>query len=722
MRRRLLLFLIFLTFTFGLSTPLLAQGGFTTVTGTITDPNGVKWSCGSISAQLITAGGTAPTLNGGGFSSQTSPVQLGCPTIPGSGANGSFAMRLADSGVISPGTTTWKFTVNTTGNAPPLGTGPQSFTYTSAINCSTNTPSTCTSNTMDISSQLSALAPALGGSGGGSASGGPIPNTVIPGTINPYSSAYGVKGNWQSETNGANFTVTSGSNIVTCTTCKFQTSTYHPAAVGDDLFSTTWTGGDTSYPSGAAVIGHGASSPVTITSVDSDTQVHFSTNASGNAGTTNGNNGTLQYGTDDDAALRLATTAAFGGLVCNPLQLGGGMTNINGAIWNTSLGCRGISGGSTASHYQSVIGVSPHNSTTVVIPPWFQTTNCTAGADSIGCVGPSNSIIRISFNGFGACSDGLAAKTFLETSTDMTYQDDALWGWGCNASSLSNGFVANAGAHEIRDIQLDGFAGTPITVTNAFLTDIFAGNNGANAPSIQVNGTAVCVFCSINIGGSGVGVNLASNAVYRGIYDSLAQSSALASNFYQLGAGAKAWLYGVSVTNTGNANSNAIAVFTGSGAFARVEASTLAGGGTGAACSVTSTNTCLVDTSNQIPSGPVYVTGGGALTIAATGFGTGTIALNAGVNTAYRTNFTITPAGAPAATGTVTLTFNQTVAVNGQPPACQLQFGNGTESWTAPVTVLQSTVSTTSYAWAWTAGAAPGTTGTLIGSIQCQPD
>jgi hypothetical protein len=151
--------------------PVRGQGGFTTVTGTVKDPAGITWACGTISAQLITAGGAAPTLNGGGFTTQTSPVQLGCPTIPGSGASGSFVMRLADSGVISPGNTTWKFTVGTTGTPPPLGTGPQSFSYTTAINCSTNTPTTCTSNQLDISTPISALAPAIGAGG--------IPSTQV---------------------------------------------------------------------------------------------------------------------------------------------------------------------------------------------------------------------------------------------------------------------------------------------------------------------------------------------------------------------------------------------------------------------------------------------------------------------------------------------------------------------------------------------------------------
>jgi hypothetical protein len=179
-RKTLSRVLIFL-FLLATAPPARSQGGFTTVTGTITDPNGVKWSCGTISAQLITAGGAAPTLNGGGFTTQTSPVSLGCPTTPGSGANGSFAMRLADSGQISPSNTKWQFTVGTTGNAPPLGTGPQSFTFTTAINCSTNTPSTCTSNQLDISTQLSALAPALGGGGGSSSFPVTTPVTVNSG-------------------------------------------------------------------------------------------------------------------------------------------------------------------------------------------------------------------------------------------------------------------------------------------------------------------------------------------------------------------------------------------------------------------------------------------------------------------------------------------------------------------------------------------------------------
>jgi hypothetical protein len=132
---------------FILALPAGAQNGFTTVSGTIIDPNGIPWAGGTISAQLITFGGPAPTLNGVGFTTQTSPVLLN--------SAGSFTMRLADSGVIVPSNTQWRFTVNIApGVLPPIGKGPQSFLITTPINCSTNTPAACAANAMDITAAL----------------------------------------------------------------------------------------------------------------------------------------------------------------------------------------------------------------------------------------------------------------------------------------------------------------------------------------------------------------------------------------------------------------------------------------------------------------------------------------------------------------------------------------------------------------------------------------
>lgn len=124
--------------------PAFAQ--FTLVSGTITDPSGIPWACGTISATLINGSGVSPTLNGVGFSGFTAPVKLGCPTDPTTSRTaGFFQMQLADNtqikcGISACGTqTTWQFTVNTTGIAPPQGTGPQSFSQTFTISGSTQT-------------------------------------------------------------------------------------------------------------------------------------------------------------------------------------------------------------------------------------------------------------------------------------------------------------------------------------------------------------------------------------------------------------------------------------------------------------------------------------------------------------------------------------------------------------------------------------------------------
>src|SRR6201988_4237309 len=159
MRDRLLCAFLLLAFS---AFPAFGQGGFTTVGGAIVDPTGIPWSGGPITAQLITQGGAAPTLNGQPFTSTTASGLLG----PG----GTFTMRLGDNGVIACPTSpcgTWQFTSNIApGVLPPLGKGPQSFVVTTAINCGTNTPATCTSNAMNITTALAPV-PALTNTTGG---------------------------------------------------------------------------------------------------------------------------------------------------------------------------------------------------------------------------------------------------------------------------------------------------------------------------------------------------------------------------------------------------------------------------------------------------------------------------------------------------------------------------------------------------------------------------
>src|SRR5437879_1840518 len=133
---------------------LPAAAQFTIVTGTVKDVNGLPYVGGTISATLVTPGGTSPTLNGGGFSGSMSPIGLD--------STGSFTARLADNNVIVPSGTQWKFLVNITGAPPPLGTGPQICTATLTI----------TGSSQSVSGSFNAC-PAL--SAGSSSNPGSIP-------------------------------------------------------------------------------------------------------------------------------------------------------------------------------------------------------------------------------------------------------------------------------------------------------------------------------------------------------------------------------------------------------------------------------------------------------------------------------------------------------------------------------------------------------------------
>lgn len=130
----------------------LAQCNVGTVTATVTDPNGLPYSYGTISAVLQPAT-TQPLCGGsviGGFVQGSLDV------------NGTVTLNLAANASIIPSGTKWVFTVNgNSGLQAPVGLGGQAFT-SSGI--------TITTGTQSLSTTLSALAPALTrtiGSGGG---------------------------------------------------------------------------------------------------------------------------------------------------------------------------------------------------------------------------------------------------------------------------------------------------------------------------------------------------------------------------------------------------------------------------------------------------------------------------------------------------------------------------------------------------------------------------
>lgn len=138
-----------------------AAAQFTTVSGTVTDPNGLAYANGTITATLVSSGSPKFTATNQPYTPPTQPVGLN--------SAGSFVMQLADNTQLTPGGSTWSFTVSCAAGCVPAagGKGPVSFTVTGV---------TISGSSQSITSTLTAAALPLSNiSGGGS-------GTVSPGT------------------------------------------------------------------------------------------------------------------------------------------------------------------------------------------------------------------------------------------------------------------------------------------------------------------------------------------------------------------------------------------------------------------------------------------------------------------------------------------------------------------------------------------------------------
>lgn len=118
---------------------------FTTVTGTVVDPNGIPYAGGSMSATLTPGSPGGWTLGGQPYSGRVGPITLD--------ATGKFVANFGSNAAILPAGTQWVVTVNSNqgGIPPPLGTGPQTFSVTITISGASQ----------DISATLDAAAPKL---------------------------------------------------------------------------------------------------------------------------------------------------------------------------------------------------------------------------------------------------------------------------------------------------------------------------------------------------------------------------------------------------------------------------------------------------------------------------------------------------------------------------------------------------------------------------------
>jgi hypothetical protein len=522
----------FLLFLFA-ALPAFGQGGFTTVSGVIVDPNGIPWSGGTVSAQFISPGGTTPTLNGQPFTSTTASGLLG----PG----GSFTMRLGDNGVIACPTSpcgTWQFTINIApGVLPPAGKGPQSFTVTTAINCGTNTPSTCTSNAMTITSTLAPV-PALS-FGGGPATVSSLPATCTVGqqvslavngvgygifrcvatnvwapddpqqSVSPL--AYGAKWDVKAVTD---CTFTNASNVVACPSAesKFTTS----ASLGQLAFGTThpqaMTTGCNGVNCGSVVIPLGF-----ICTITNDGSVSLGTSypacAADNATAACTPNSTtlcdLVWGTQDDStAIQAAVAAAWTGNSCKAVVFPSGMaffTVPSGGLLNVVIPQGSPCSGTRIADYSQagpmVYGAGPANSVLVPLPS-VNFANCTGGNSATACIaGPPNWFAHDwGVWGFGQADNGTTHNNKLIEFYGVSPSDTATSAWNMafngweTASAGSRGFNVNYGAGVLyfSNIISEGFgntncflqsAGGNLTVSGL---DCFGSSGGAAAASLEI--------------------------------------------------------------------------------------------------------------------------------------------------------------------------------------------------------------------------------------------
>lgn len=136
----------------------LAQ--FTTVSGTVTDPNGLPYANGTIVPVLVTSASPKFTATNQPYTPPAQPIGLS--------STGSFVMQLADNTTLTPGATTWNFTVCSGAGTvnPSFGKGSICFGYSTSIPLAANI--TISGSSQSISTQLNAVAPALTANFGGS--------------------------------------------------------------------------------------------------------------------------------------------------------------------------------------------------------------------------------------------------------------------------------------------------------------------------------------------------------------------------------------------------------------------------------------------------------------------------------------------------------------------------------------------------------------------------
>lgn len=466
----------------------------TSVTGTVTGSDGIVWNTGSITATIVSGGGTS-------FSLTPCTSGAGCPIAPstsptGIGPGGTYSMSPWANASILPAGTTYTFTATINGLAPPIGTGPQTCTLAgvtlsgssqtvnltgcpalsnimasaggvtnfSAGNLSplftTNVATPTTTPALSFS-----LSNAPPGQFFGNCTGTSAPPAYCPAVQGASFDAIFASPDCGAQPNCepvhddtqvvTDATFTNTSHTVSCpnSDCNFVAGDVGKIAFG--VVPVT-----SGYAFGPLVIPQG-----TITAVNSaqNVTVSVAANATSVAG------GTFVWGTDDTTDLSNAWTAALSSS-CALLLPGLNAQQTGPAIMLTSTGqfntlsahCQNL--GANSSDLGVVISGVGAGTSFIGIEPTFSFSSCTTPTTCFPGPSPMQGQVRgITFTGFG--NNGVlepgcpASLTYgMQQQNYLNVYDVQLIGFGSSCTNLV-GIRTRGGFQMVRDFVDDGFGG-----------------------------------------------------------------------------------------------------------------------------------------------------------------------------------------------------------------------------------------------------------------------
>lgn len=339
------------------------------------------------------------------------------------------------------------------------------------------------------------------GGNSSSSSGAASPGGSINPGLAPYNAKFDV-------TTAPDISTTNGSNIITCPNndCKFLTG-LHPASVGMIFFGNSVSGGLNCLDNPDLLFG--GLRETTISSVDSDSQIHVV----GNAGATNTAGACGAWGHDDTTAIN---TAWFAGGCTSSQWLPMGIAFINLPIWQPMAGCPSVANQGTGYQAPRVWGTNVTGTYIMPRPSFNFASVSGSGAAScagncLAAIGNPNIADYENFLVWGLgerCTATLANTILMVEGISTRYLNAGGVGWcargggttliGVNVVGITDG-IDYAGFNYFGSIELN-FNQPLIYFGNSFVSGNSFSTN--NACMIQVSQGASIFSVTNNINGN----------------------------------------------------------------------------------------------------------------------------------------------------------------------------------------------------------------------------